>query len=494
MRVAASLERLMTVAEMGAADAAAPECGVPSMTLMEKAGCAVADAIGRRFTPRPTAVLCGPGNNGGDGYVVARLLAQRGWPVWCEALGDISLLKGDAAEAFRRWTGETLPVSQDNPMAGLFVDALFGAGLSRPLEGHAARLAAASARMRDRIVAVDVPSGIHGDTGLALGGIAFHAGLTVTFVRRKPGHLLMPGRAQCGDVVVADIGMPQAACLRALEGSAENTWALAGGHLAPAKLDTHKYRRGHCLVVSGGANSAGAARLAAQGAARAGAGLTTIAADAGAAALHRAHLSAIMVRTDPLADLLGDARRNAVVVGPGLGLDDAAAAQLRQVLEARRASVLDADALTLVARDSGLPLHDRCVATPHEGEFARLYPDIAQELPRIGKLAAARAAARRSGVTILFKGADTVIAAPDGSAAIDDQAPPYLATAGSGDVLAGMIGGLLAQGLPPFDAACAGVFLHGAAARQAGIGMTADDLPSAVSSVLAGLNAAARTG
>jgi len=489
MRAGAVLERLMTVAEMGVADAAAPAFGVPSMTLMENAGRAVADAIGRRFTPRPTAILCGPGNNGGDGYVAARLLAQRGWPTWCETLGDPRLLKGDAAEAYRRWTGETLPVSPDNPMAELFVDALFGAGLSRPLDGHAARLAEASQRMRERVVAIDVPSGVHGDTGLALGGVAFHAGLTVTFVRRKPGHLLLPGRAQCGDVVVADIGMPDAACLRAFEAGVARTWALAGGALAPAPLDTHKYRRGHCLVVSGDANSAGAARLAARAAARAGAGLTTIAAPADAAALHRAQVAAIMVRTDPLAELLRDVRKNAVVVGPGLGLHAAAVAQLRQVLDARRAAVLDADALTLIAEDAALRTHELCVLTPHEGEFARLYPDIAKDLARTGKLEATRAAARRSGATVVFKGADTVVAAPDGTAALDDQAPPFLATAGSGDVLAGLIGGLLAQGLSPFDAACAGVFLHGAAARHAGIGLTADDLPGAVSAVLAGLNA-----
>jgi hydroxyethylthiazole kinase-like uncharacterized protein yjeF len=496
MRAEASFETLMSVAQMAAADAAAPELGMPSMILMENAGRAVADEIGRRFTPRPTAVLCGPGNNGGDGYVVARLLRRRGWPVWCESFGDTARLKGDAAEAFRRWDGETRPVSPDNPMAELFVDAIFGAGLSRPLDGDAARLAQASAHMADKVVSIDVPSGVHGDTGQTLGGPAFHAGTTVTFVRRKPGHELLPGREHCGDVVLADIGMPSAAILRALEGRPE-THAIVGGFALGQPLGAHKYDRGHCLVVSGPASSAGAARLAALGAARAGAGLTTLFAPADAAALHRAHLTAIMVRDGDLAAQLADARKNAVVIGPGLGLDTGAEAHVNAVLAARRATVLDADALTLIAKNATQGIqrtHDLCVLTPHGGEFARLCPDLAEALPRIGKLEAVREAARRFGATVLLKGADTVVAAPDGEAAIDTLAPPFLATAGSGDVLAGLIGGLLAQGLPPFEAACGGVFLHGAAARRLGIGLLADDLPGAVPGVLAALTVPPRSG
>jgi NAD(P)H-hydrate epimerase len=494
MRVEASFEALLSVAQMTAADAAAPGLGVPSMTLMENAGRAVADAIGRRFTPRPTAVLCGPGNNGGDGYVAARVLKQRGWPVWCETFADTSRLKGDAAEAFRRWDGDTLLVSADNPMAELFVDAIFGAGLSRPLEGDAARLAATAPRMRDRIVAVDVPSGVHGDTGQGLGGPMFHAALTVTFVRRKPGHFLMPGRACCGDIVVDDIGMPEPAVVRARGAGSPETCAIAGGFAVATPPGAHKYDRGHCLVVSGGAETAGAARLAARGAARAGAGLTTVAAPADAAALHRVQLTAIMVRTASLAEILADTRKNAVVIGPGLGLDVQAADKVRSVLAACRATVLDADALTLLAKEGPDAVHDLCVLTPHGGEFARLFPDIAERLDRIGKLEASREAARRIGATVLFKGADTVVAEPDGRAAIDALAPPYLATAGSGDVLAGLIGGLLAQGLPPFEAACAGVFLHGAAARHLGPGLLADDLPDALPPVLSGLTLLPRSG
>lgn len=493
MTVRAVLDRLLTVAQMSAADAAAPGLGVPSMSLMENAGRAVADEIGRRFTPRPTAVLCGPGNNGGDGYVAARILKQRGWPVWCETLVPTETLKGDAAEAFRRWTGETLPIAESNPMAELFVDALFGAGLARPLEGEAARLAEASVRLKDRIVAIDVPSGVHGDTGAALGGVGFHAALTVTFVRRKPGHLLMPGRARCGTVAVADIGMPPEAIGRALAAGPEN-FALAGAAASPPDPGGHKYTRGHCLVVSGGPETTGASRLAALAAARAGAGLTTIVAPLEAARIHAARLDAVMVRSDLLETALADERRNAVVIGPGLGLDQTAAAKVNAVLAAHRATVLDADALTLIARTGAQAIqktHERCVLTPHGGEFERLFPAIAAALPRTGKLEATREAARQAGAVIVFKGPDTVIAAPDGRAVIDALSPPDLATAGTGDVLAGLIGGLLAQGLEPFEAACAGVALHGAAARHAGPGLVADDLPPAIPAVLSALSSQA---
>ncbi|BCW89307.1 Bifunctional NAD(P)H-hydrate repair enzyme Nnr [Alphaproteobacteria bacterium SO-S41] len=489
MRAEASFETLLNVTQMGRADAAAPDHGMPSMTLMENAGRAVADEIGRRFTPRPTAVLCGPGNNGGDGYIVARILKSRGWPVWCETIVGPATLKGDAAEAFRRWDGETRAAVDDHPATELFVDALFGVGLSRPLEGTAAGLAEALTNIPERVVAIDIPSGIHGDTGLALGGIAVRAGLTVTFVRRKPGHLLLPGRAHCGETVLADIGMPEAVVFRVMDLDFE-TFALAGGFAGPSNPTVHKYDRGHCLVVSGDKHSTGAPRLAALGAARAGAGLTTIAAPDEAAAIHASHLTSIMMRTDPLDELLADTRKNAIVIGPGLGLDAAAADKLNIVLAQHRPTVLDADALTLLAKDyrEGIQkIHDLCVLTPHGGEFARLFPHVAADMPKIGKLEAARAAARRANAIVLLKGADTVIAGPDGRAAIDSLSPPWLATAGSGDVLAGLIGGLLAQGLEPFDAACAGVFLHGAAARHFGPGLTADDLPGAVPAVLAGL-------
>lgn len=487
MRVEASLETLMSVAQMTEADRVAPQEGVPSMTLMENAGRAVADAVGQRFAPRSVSVLCGPGNNGGDGYVAARILRQRGWPVRCLALADTARLKGDAAEAFRRWDHPVSPLDADMPAEDLLIDALFGAGLSRPLEGEAAALAEQSKSWRHRIVSIDVPSGIHGDTGQPLGRRAFYAGLTVTFVRRKPAHLLIPGRVHCGTTILADIGMPEIAIFRALGG--EQVQAIAGGFAMPLAPSAHKYARGHCLVVSGGASTTGASRLAALGAARAGAGLTTIAAPTDAAAIHAAHLTALMVRTadtpDALASVLEDARKNAIVIGPGLGTNERSAAMLRASLAVRRSSVLDADALSLVAQsEHGLRPHPLCVMTPHGGEFARLAPDLQDALPTLGKVEVTRQAARRFGCVVVYKGADTVIADETGQVSIDDTAQPWLATAGTGDVLAGLIGGLLAQGLPPFDAACAGVWLHGAAARHAGPGLLADDLPGAVPGVL----------
>ncbi len=485
MRAEASFDTLMSVAEMAAADAAAPEFGVPSIALMEMAGRAVADEIGRRWTPRSTVVLCGPGNNGGDGYVAARVLKARGWPVVCEALGDTAALKGDAAEAFRHWDGVTRPVSAGAPDAGLVVDALFGAGLSRALSGEAARLAAWSAEARERVVSIDMPSGIHGDTGLALGGVAFHAALTVTFVRRKPGHVLEPGRSHAGAVALAGIGMPEASVFRALDG--DQTFAIAGGFAVRGDPAAHKYGRGHCLVASGGWLSTGAARLSALAAARAGAGLVTIAAPDEAAGVHASHLTSVMVRAESVSALLADPRKNAVVIGPGFGTGDMEAMQLAAVLAARRATVIDADALTLLGQQPGLKVHGACVLTPHGGEFARVFPDLAEALSVRGKLAVVREAAARCGAVVLLKGRDTVVADPDGRAAIDTLGPPWLATAGSGDVLAGLIGGLLARGAEPFEAACGGVFLHGAAARALGPGLMADDLPGAVPGVLAGL-------
>ena len=326
---------ILTVDEMYAADRYAAAHGMPTLELMEQAGLAVADEICKRWTPRPIAVLCGPGNNGGDGLAAARHLDERGWDVWVETLKDISALGGDAAEMARRWSGETLLVAESNRMADLFVDALFGAGLSRPLEGEAKRLALASPKYKDRIIAIDVPSGIAGDSGRALGDCAFAAGLTVTFFRKKPAHLLLPGREACGEIVVADIGVPEAALDEIKPALFENSpafwtypWPKTGGH---------KYGRGHCVVVSGPAHATGAARLAARGALRIGAGLVSVASPADALSVNAAALTAIMVKpfagANGLADLLKDKRLNAVVVGPGCGVGRATEALVAAVLK-----------------------------------------------------------------------------------------------------------------------------------------------------------------
>lgn len=495
-------EPLLTNAEMGEADAFAVKSGVPSLTLMENAGAAVAAEIVRRFTPRPVCVFTGPGNNGGDGWVVARLLLERGWDVWVEWLSAPEALKGDAAEMAKRFKGQAGPINAEGRDPRLFVDALFGAGITRPLEGDAKRLADESKHFRKRVVSIDVPSGLDGTTGEPAGGRAapcFHAGLTVTFFRKKPGHLLMPGRALCGEVVVSLIGIP----VEALEEIKPTTWVnsqnLWGKSFPKLTLDSQKYARGHTVVVSGGPWATGAARLAARGALRAGSGLVTVASPVDALAVNAAHLTAIMLaRADDgagLAALLADKRKNSVVIGPGNGVSGETARKVEAALKSPAAVVLDADALSSF-KDLAEALfalgRDGVVMTPHEGEFARLFagvldPGAGSRSPRPGRLEAARLAAKRSKMVVVLKGADTVIAAPDGKAAINDNAPPDLATAGAGDVLAGIIGGLMAQGMPAFEAACAGVWLHGAAAARIGRGLIAEDLPEALPDVLQSL-------
>jgi NAD(P)H-hydrate epimerase len=482
---------VLTVAEMAAADKFAALNGVPTLRLMEEAGHAVATEIARRWTPRPVAVFCGPGNNGGDGFVAARHLDAMGFDVWVETLGDLGALKGDAAEMARLWKGETLRINESNRMADLFVDALFGAGLSRPLEGEARRLAQASAEYRDRVIAVDVPSGLDGDTGKPAGEVAFNAGLTVTFFRKKPAHLLMPGRLFCGETVVADIGIPSEALTAIAPKLAEN--GPANWSYPFPKLDGHKYARGHCVVVSGPAHATGAARLAARGALRAGAGLVSVASPPDAVPVNAAALTAIMVKpfegAAGLATLLSDHRLNAAVIGPGCGVGAATRDLVNAALGNGTAAVLDADALTSF---SGEPdalfaqLRGRnAVLTPHEGEFKRIFGSLLEDSH--SKIEAVIDAAFHAHCVVLLKGPDTVIAAPDGRATINANAPPTLATAGSGDVLSGIIGGLLAQGMDPFDAACAGVWLHGVSASGFGQGLIAEDIPEGIPAVLEAL-------
>jgi NAD(P)H-hydrate epimerase len=483
------MNELLTTAEMAAADALAVARGVPSLTLMENAGRAVAEEIAARFAPCRAVVLCGPGNNGGDGYVAARLLKARGFDavVARETVG-----KGDAAAMAARWDGQTVPLERVAlEGAALIVDALFGAGLSRPLEGaYAAAVDAANAAGLP-IVAIDVPSGLSGDAGHSLGDAVVRASLTVTFFRKKPGHLLLPGRLLCGALVVADIGIPaEAAAAASLHENSPGRWTCPW-----PRLDGHKYARGHCVVVSGPAHATGAARLAARGALRVGAGLVSVASPADAMAVNASQLTAIMVKIadggEGLAALLSDSRLNAVVMGPGLGVGAGTRELVMAALAAglpdqRPALVLDADALTSFRDDPDAlfaRLHGRCVLTPHAGEFGRIFPGLLEK--SVSKVEAARTAASRSGAIMLLKGADTVIASPDGRAAINANAPAFLATAGAGDVLAGFIGGLLAQGMAPFEAACAGAWLHGAAASVFGPGLIAEDLPEILPKVLA---------
>jgi hydroxyethylthiazole kinase-like uncharacterized protein yjeF len=472
---------ILTTTEMAAADAMAVSSGIPSLTLMENAGRAVADAIVERYRPCPVTVLCGPGNNGGDGFVVARLLYEEGFSVRVAHDGNA---KGDADLMAAKWSGETEALTPDALRgAKLVVDGLFGAGLSRPLEGAAAQVVEALNGLP--VVAIDIPSGISGDTGQPLGAVYVRAALTVTFFRKKPGHLLMPGRALCGELVLADIGIPAEAANTLLH---ENTPAL--WRYPHPRAEGHKYDRGHCVVVCGPAHATGAARLAARGALRVGAGLVSVASPLEAVAVNAAHLTAIMIKpfegADGLAQLLGDTRLNAVGIGPGLGVGGETRELVMAVLQSGAAVVLDADALTSFRDDPGAlfaRLHDRCVLTPHAGEFERLFPGLLDD----DKVAAVRTAAQRSGAVVLLKGGDTVIADISGHAAINANAPATLATAGAGDVLAGFIAGLLAQQMSAFHAAACGAWLHGAAAAAFGPGLIAEDLPEILPEVLSEL-------
>ena len=468
---------LLTVDEMGRADRLAADYGHPGFELMRHAGAAIADAVRRRWSPRPVLVLAGPGNNGGDGFIAAERLLAAGWPARVALLGPREALAGDAAEAARSWPGPVEPLGPEALAdARLVIDALFGAGLKRPISGAALEVLEAARGLP--LVAVDLPSGIAGDSGAVLGH-APRADLTITFFRRKPGHLLLPGRLHCGEVVVADIGIPEAVLDEIGPTAFENgpdLWTLP----FPGP-ESHKYTRGHA-VVWGGAETTGAARLAARGAMRAGAGLVTVSAPDEVWQVYAASLPGALVarRRGPgdFRRLLEDARKNAVLVGPGAGLgpDTVAAAEAAHARPG--ALVLDADALTAMAGrlpDGGGGAR---LLTPHDGEFARLFPFGGDRLAR------ACAAAAASGWTVLLKGADTVIAAPDGRAAISANAPPWLATAGSGDVLAGMAVGLLAQGMAAFEAAAAATWLHGEAAAAFGPGLIAEDLPRMLPAVL----------
>jgi ADP-dependent NAD(P)H-hydrate dehydratase / NAD(P)H-hydrate epimerase len=459
---------LLTPLEMAQADAASPGLGIPGPVLMANAGRAVARAMLARFPPCRTLVLCGPGNNGGDGYIAARLLAQQGWPVAIAALAP-PRAGSDAAWAAAQWHGPAAPFTPaEAARAGMVIDAVFGAGLARDVDG----LAADTLRASHRVVAVDVPSGLDGVTG-AIRGFAPQAALTVTFFRLKPGHLLLPGRERCGEIVLADIGLPAAALDQARPTTFANLPEL--WPLPRPGPEAHKYSRGHVTVL-GSATMTGAARLAADAARRAGAGMVTISARGGGD-VYRSGSPGLLVNEAPLAELLQDARRQVWVCGPGLGVD-AARDALPALTAARRTVVADADAFSAFAGDPDA-FRGTAVLTPHAGEFARVFGRAAD------RLAAARAAAARTGAVVLLKGADTIIAAPDGRAAINASAPPWLATAGAGDVLAGIIAGLLGQGMPAWEAAAAGAWLHGEAAALAGPGMIAEDLSPALTRAFA---------
>ncbi|WP_298985954.1 NAD(P)H-hydrate dehydratase [uncultured Roseibium sp.] len=497
-----TLPILLSPTEMGQADRLTIESGVAGIELMERAGQAVARAAFEMVSAGARIViLCGPGNNGGDGFIAARCLAAMGYGIDVLLTHTADRLKGDALMAFERMGSPAELIDEGKEgqkllstrlgRADLIIDGLFGAGLDRPLEGKIRPVVDAVNGSGMPVLAIDLPSGVNGASGEELGS-AVRAQKTVTFFREKPGHILFPGRALCGTVVVAQIGIrpevldgikPQV-----FENSPElwrHAWPMSG-------QQGHKYTRGHAVVFSGPVSSTGAARLGAAAALRAGAGLVTLASPPDAMMVNACHLTAVMLKKlvgeTAVQDLLSDKRFSSVLIGPGFGIGAETRYSVEAILCASRATVLDADALTSFSESpdtlfSLIRLSDApVVLTPHEGEFARLFPQAEGN-----KLARARLAARLSGATLILKGADTVIASPDGRAAINRNAPPWLATAGSGDVLAGILTGLLAQGVSGFEAACQAVWLHGEAGNIVGPGLIAEDLAPALKDVLPAL-------
>ncbi|WP_024515412.1 NAD(P)H-hydrate dehydratase [Bradyrhizobium sp. Tv2a-2] len=485
---------VLTTAEMERADRLTIAAGTPGFALMLSAGQAVAEAAGDLVEEGPILVVAGPGNNGGDGFVAAAELAAQGREVSVSLMGERDALKGDSASAAKGWKHPLLPFTpQAIGKPALIIDALFGAGLNRSIAGEAHDMIAAINANGAPVMAVDLPSGINGNSAAVM-GIAVRATETITFFRKKPAHLLLPGRLYCGRVRVADIGIGAGVLDEIKPQTFENTPQVWRNAFPVPRTEAHKYARGHVLAVSGDMAATGAARMAARGALRAGAGLVTLASPRDALAINATALTAVMVRPVDTAiefgELLADKRFNACIIGPGAGFGERTRDFVHTALSAKRAVVLDADALTSFAdaperlfESIKAAAESQVVLTPHEGEFPRLFSDISNKNPGRSKLERVRAAAVRSGAVVLLKGPDTTVAAPDGRAAIAANAPPWLATAGAGDVLAGIIAGLMAQGVPAFEAASIGVWMHGEAGREAGPGLIAEDLPEVMPAV-----------
>jgi ADP-dependent NAD(P)H-hydrate dehydratase / NAD(P)H-hydrate epimerase len=485
---------VLTTTEMERADRLTIAAGTPGFALMMSAGQATAEAAMDMVEDGPILVVAGRGNNGGDGFVAAAELAARGREVSVILLCERDSLQGDAASAAKGWKYPVLPF---NPQAigkpALIIDALFGAGLNRPVKGEPYEMIEAVNANGAPVLAVDLPSGINGTSG-AMMGIAVRATETVTFFRKKPAHLLLPGRVHCGRVRVADIGIDPDVLDEIRPQTFENVPQSWHTRFPVPQIDGHKYARGHVVVVSGDIASTGAARLSARGALRAGAGLVTLASPVNALAVNASALTAVMVRAVDdvvqFAELLNDIRLNACVIGPGIGVSGRTRDLVHTALSAKRRLVLDADALTSFAEAPDRLFESikvsgdlEVVLTPHEGEFPRLFSDSSNKHPNRSKLERVRDAAERSGAVVLLKGPDTVVAAPDGRATVAANAPPWLATAGAGDVLAGIIAAMLAQGVPAFEAASIGVWMHGEGAREAGPGLIAEDLPEVLPAV-----------
>jgi len=470
---------LLTAEQMYSADSLAVEYGVSSLSLMEAAGMGIERVVRQNYAPCRVAVLCGPGNNGGDGFVVARLLQRRGWAVKLSLLGCRESLKGDAAVNAQKWKGRIHPFGLNSiEKVDLVIDAIFGAGLARPVEGEVADVLNALNQGDIPVLAVDIPSGVDGNTG-EIRGTAPQAAQTVTFFRAKPGHYLLPGKSHVGNLTICDIGTPEEVWAHIKPSAVLNDPGVWGHHFPEVGDASHKYTRGHAVIYGG--PMTGAARMAALGARRVGAGLLSILChqdlvDNFASAEPGNIVTAFSSSTD-LAIQMEDKRKKVILVGPGAGISEETRSYVQTALRAKQTTVLDADALSSF---ESLPdelfssIEGRCLLTPHEGEFSRLFDFDG------GKVERACKAAKLSRAVVLLKGNDTVIADPDGRVAINANAPAFLATGGSGDVLAGIATGLIAQGMPVFEAACASAWLHGKAAEKVGCGLIAEDLAAAL--------------
>ena len=470
---------ILTSEEMNRADRLAAEQGVSGLWLMEQAGVGAAHYIKRLYPQRPkTLILCGPGNNGGDGYVIARHLRRQGWSVTIASAQSPDQLRGDAKINALQWRGRTIDLQGcQPPNYGLVIDALFGAGLSRSLSGdYKAALVEAEATP---LIAIDMPSGVNGSTGAVM-GYAPEAVATITFCRKKPAHLLARAKPFCGAVHLVPIDIPDEVLADINPTIFENGPALWADHLPRLKPDSHKYSRGMGVIVSGPLAQTGAARLAARACLKSGAGLVKIACPASATFVLAGHETEVMIvpitEARQFDQLVNDSRLGALCIGPGLGQGDWPHQILEAALGRTCPIVIDADAIRLLAMAAPLraKLSLQHILTPHEGEFEALMPGLLADSEN--RLEAARHGAKVLGAIMVLKGPDTIIAHPDGHAIINQSGTPWLATAGSGDVLAGAITGLLAQGMEPFEAAAAGVFLHGKAAEGAGPYLIASDL------------------
>ncbi len=489
---------------MKQADKLAEESGISSMDLMERAGLGVVSYILSSYSHfNKVLVMCGPGNNGGDGFVIARQLIDVGRDVEIFLYGEIDDLSGDALAMALRWEGATHSLTSKNLKASLdktsgdllVVDALFGAGLNKKIEGDLPQCIEMLNLHDNQIISVDIPSGIDGNSGAILGP-AIQADMTVTFFRYKPGHLLYPGRGLCGDIRLVDIGIPEDVLEKISSDYAINDLPFWIDHFPVPDERTHKYKRGHGVVISGPQSQTGASRLGARGALRVGAGLVTVFCPEDALLVHACHLTSIMVQSfktsDDLETLLKDKRKNVVLIGPNSGVGKYTKDNVVKCLDSGADVVLDADALTSYADEPNRLVelvHKRkdrfVVMTPHEGEFSRLFGVLFDdEQKTASKLDKAKRAAQLMGAIVIYKGADTVIACPDGRVAINHNAPAYLATAGSGDVLAGIITGLIAQEVPAYEACCIAVWMHGDAANMFGPGLIAEDLPEILPDVI----------